>query len=99
MPSKCQSLPSDESLPLDLTMHLPHLPFPVTMHPAIVKLSQLGHSAVYCVGGMMMQLSWLAYLGPVTPVRCMARPWMLGTVIVTMTRPVASYTQYPIDFL
>ena len=45
---------------------------------AIVKLSQLGHSAIYCVGGIGLQFSWMAYLGPVTSVNCMSRPWLLG---------------------
>ena len=45
---------------------------------AIVKLSQLGHSAMYCVGGIGLQFSWMAYLGPVTSVNCMSRPWLLG---------------------
>lgn len=45
---------------------------------AIVKISQLGHSAVFCLGGIALQLSWVAYLGPITPTRCMVRPWLLG---------------------
>ena len=52
--------------------------FPYFLTSAIVKLSQLGHSAVYCVGGIGLQFSWMAYLGPVTPVNCMSRPWLLG---------------------
>ena len=70
--------------PLHHAPHLTHysLPPSTPSHPlfpsAIVKLSQLGHSAVYCVGGISMQLSWLSYLGPVTAARCMARPWLLG---------------------
>ena len=47
-------------------------------HIAIVKISQLGHSAVFCLGGIALQLSWIAYLGPITPTRCMVRPWLLG---------------------
>jgi hypothetical protein len=45
---------------------------------SIVKLSQPGHSAAYCVGGMWLQLSWIAYLGPITENSCMVRPWLLG---------------------
>jgi hypothetical protein len=44
----------------------------------IVKLSQFGHSAAYCMGGMWLQLSWLSYLGPITEKRCLARPWTVS---------------------
>jgi hypothetical protein len=43
-----------------------------------VKLSQAGHTALYCIGGVALQASWLSYLGPVTATNCMARPWLLG---------------------
>ena len=84
-PSYCTlsiSLPLLPSFSLSLFRSLCFFPlslsFSLFFFQAIVKLSQLGHSAMYCVGGIGLQFSWMAYLGPVTSVNCMSRPWLLG---------------------
>ena len=84
-PSYCTlsiSLPLLPSFSLSLFRSLCFFPLSLSLSlfffQAIVKLSQLGHSAMYCVGGIGLQFSWMAYLGPVTSVNCMSRPWLLG---------------------
>ena len=71
--------------PLTLVTHL---------FAAVVKLSQLGHSAVYCIGGIWLQFSWMTYLGPVTPMHCMARPWLLGTTLPVEVSAYGSLIPY-----
>jgi hypothetical protein len=34
----------------------------------VVKLAQAGHTAIFCLGGVFLQFSWMTYLGPVTKV-------------------------------
>eukprot|EP00596_Hydrurales_sp_CCMP1899_P000141 CAMPEP_0119055568 /NCGR_PEP_ID=MMETSP1177-20130426/75791_1 /TAXON_ID=2985 /ORGANISM="Ochromonas sp, Strain CCMP1899" /LENGTH=1294 /DNA_ID=CAMNT_0007036121 /DNA_START=125 /DNA_END=4009 /DNA_ORIENTATION=- len=56
----------------------------VYRNTTIVKLTQAGHTAVFCLGGIFLQFSWMTYLGPVTKINCMARPWLLGVAYSIM---------------
>mmetsp|Transcript_9320 Transcript_9320/g.9396 ORF Transcript_9320/g.9396 Transcript_9320/m.9396 type:complete len:1334 (-) Transcript_9320:2058-6059(-) len=50
----------------------------------IVKLSQPGHSAAYCAGGMAVQFGWVSFVGPLSPGTCMIRPWILSVAYSVM---------------
>lgn len=71
----------------------------VYRNTTIVKLAQAGHTAVFCLGGVFLQFSWMTYLGPVTKINCMARPWLLGVAYSIMFGALVRKIQIALNVL
>jgi hypothetical protein len=50
----------------------------------IIRNSQTGQLAAYCVGCAVLQGSWVVYIGEVSAASCMARPWLASVAYSLM---------------